>query len=349
MSFNNHRIAVVGATGNVGRTMLTILLEKGVPAHAIDAIASKRSAGLNLSYGAQTLTVQNIEGYDFSKVTFGLFSPGSSVSKIYAPKAAAQGCTVIDNTSFFRMDPSVPLVIPEINFDDLSKFPQQKLISNPNCVVAGVALALFPLHEHFTIKRVTLSTYQSVSGAGKAAIDELITHTKDFLNDTPTKPSIFKKSMVFNVLPAIGTLDEAGQTDEETKIQNEIKKIISPTIQVNATCVRVPVIRGHSASVNVELEKPIDLHLMKSYFHKTPGILFNDEDCLTPIECEDNNWVGVSRLRLDPSHPNAVNLWVVSDNLRKGAALNAIQIAEKIAQTKDFPNHTECFLKASSL
>lgn len=327
------KIAVVGATGNVGRAMLTILEERGFPSHNIFAIASDKSAGKQISYGEdEILTVQPLSNFDFSKCQIALFSPGAKISAEYAPKAAALNCIVIDNTSYFRMDDDIPLVIPEINLKDLEGFHKRKIIANPNCSTIQLLMALKPLHDIAPIKRVVTSTYQSVSGAGKEGLDELFEQSRGvFVNDL-MEPRKFTKPIAFNVIPHIDLFLEDGYTKEEWKMRVETKKILDSKIELTATCVRVPVFIGHAVSANIEFESEICLKKARESLRNAPGVkvLDNPEDHLyaTPIESAGEDDVFVSRLRKDKTVPHGLSLWVVADNVRKGAALNAIQIAE---------------------
>ena len=325
-------VAVVGATGNVGQEMLAILEERLFPAKEVFAIASRQSIGREVSYGDRTLKCQDLEQFDFTKADIVLFAAGSGVAKEWAPKAAKAGAIVIDNSSFFRMDPDVPLIVPEVNADAIKGARKKNIIANPNCSTAQLVVALKPLHDAATIKRVVVSTYQSTSGAGKEAMDELFNQTKGiFVNDSPT-PSKFTKQIAFNVIPHIDVFMEDGFTKEEWKMVAETKKILDPKIKLTATCVRVPVFVGHSESVNVEFERPISDDEAREILREAPGLLVVDkrEDggYVTPVECVGEFATFVSRIRVDPTVDNGLAFWVVSDNLRKGAALNAVQIAE---------------------
>lgn len=331
----SYKVAVVGATGNVGREILQTLAERGFPAYEVVAIASKHSEGKEVSYGEDTiLKCKNLETFDFSDVDIALFSPGSSVSATYAPKAAEQGCVVIDNTSCFRMDPEIPLIVPEVNASVLKNFRQRNIIANPNCSTIQMMVALAPLHDEFTIKRIVVATYQSVGGAGKAAMDELYDQTKAlYMNDHKT-PKHFTKRIAFNVIPHIDVFMEDGSTKEEWKMAEETKKILDPRITVSATCVRVPVFVGHAEAINIEFEKPLTLEDVYEIYEEADGVVVVDRrengGYATPTECAGEDAVFISRLRLDPTVPNGLNMWVVADNLRKGAALNAVQIAEAL-------------------
>ena len=325
-------VAVVGATGNVGQEMLAILEERLFPAKEVFALASRQSIGREVSYGDRTLKCRDLEQFDFSKVDIVLMAAGSAVAKEWAPKAAKAGAIVIDNSSFFRMDPDVPLIVPEVNADAIKGARKKNIIANPNCSTAQLVVALKPLHDAAIIKRVVVSTYQSTSGAGKEAMDELFNQTKGiFVNDSPT-PSKITKQIAFNVIPHIDVFMEDGYTKEEWKMVAETKKILDPKIKLTATCVRVPVFVGHSESVNVEFERPISDDEAREILREAPGLLVIDkrEDggYVTPVECVGEFATFVSRIRVDPTVDNGLAFWVVSDNLRKGAALNAVQIAE---------------------
>ena len=331
MSYN---VAVVGATGNVGQEMLAILDERQFPVREAFAIASRQSIGREVSFGDTTLKCRDLETFDFSKVDIALFAAGGSVSKEWAPKAAAKGAIVIDNSSHFRMDPDVPLIVPEVNAAAAAGFTKKHIIANPNCSTAQLVVALKPLHDAATIKRVVVSTYQSTSGKGKAAMDELFTQTKGiYVNDAPT-PDQFTKQIAFNVIPHIDVFMEDGYTKEEWKMVAETKKILDPKIKLTATCVRVPVFVGHSEAVNVEFEREISDDEAREILREAPGVLVVDkrEDggYVTPIECVGEFATFISRLRVDPTVDNGLAFWCVSDNLRKGAALNAVQIAETL-------------------
>jgi aspartate-semialdehyde dehydrogenase len=328
-----YRVAVVGATGAVGREMLKTLAERNFPVSEVIALASGRSAGAEVSFGEKkTLTVQSLEKFDFTGCDFGLFSPGASVSAIHAPRAGAQGCVVIDNTSQFRMDDDVPLVVPEVNPQDLRWFHKRNIIANPNCSTIQMVVALKPLHDEFRIKRVVVSTYQSVSGAGKEAMDELFGHTKSVYVHEQSPPQQFTKEIAFNCIPHIDKFLDDGSTKEEWKMTVETKKILDPAIAVHATCVRVPVFIGHGEAVNVEFEKPVTAGEARALLREAPGVevvdVREDGGYVTQLECAGEDAVFVSRIRKDPTVENGLSFWCVSDNLRKGAALNAVQIAE---------------------
>jgi len=330
-----YRVAVVGATGNVGREMLSILAERNFPADEIVPLASERSAGLTVSYGEKdTLKVQDLATFDFRGIDIGLFSPGAKVSAQFAPKAAEAGVVVIDNTSQFRMDPDVPLIVPEVNPEALRGYGERNIIANPNCSTIQMVLALKPLHEVVPIKRIVVATYQSTSGGGKEAMDELFNQTRAIYVNDPVKPEVFTKQIAFNVLPHIDVFMPDGSTKEEWKMVVETKKILDPHIKVSATCVRVPTFIGHAEAVNVEFEEELSAERAREILSEAPGIgvLDRREDggYVTPVDIAGEDLVYVSRLRDDPTVDFGLNLWVVGDNLRKGAALNAVQIAEKL-------------------
>jgi aspartate-semialdehyde dehydrogenase len=330
-----YRVAVVGATGAVGREMLKTLVERDFPVSDVAAVASGRSAGGEVSFGEkQILRVQNLENFDFRGWDIGLFSPGASVSAIHAPRAAAAGCIVIDNTSQFRMEPDIPLVVPEVNPEALARFGRRNIIANPNCSTIQLVVALKPLHDRWRIKRVVVATYQSVSGAGKDAMDELYAHTRAVFVADPTTPQQFTKEIAFNCIPQIDRFMDDGSTKEEWKMAVETRKILDPDIQVFATCVRVPVFIGHAEAVNVEFEQPVTAGEARAALRDAPGITVVDtrEDggYITPAESQGDDAVYVSRIRKDPTVANGLGFWCVADNLRKGAALNAVQIAETL-------------------
>ncbi len=325
-------VALVGATGNVGQEMLAILDERLFPVKEVFALASRQSIGREVSFGDKTLKCQDLETFDFSKVDIALFAAGGAVSKEWAPKAAKAGAVVIDNSSHFRMDPDVPLIVPEVNAEAVAGFSKKNIIANPNCSTAQLVVALKPLHEAATVKRVVVSTYQSTSGKGKAAMDELFTQTKGiYVNDTPS-PTEFTKQIAFNIIPHIDVFMEDGYTKEEWKMMAETKKILDPKIKLTATCVRVPTFVGHAEAVNIELENPLSDDEAREILRESPGVLVVDkrEDggYVTPVECVGDFATFISRLRVDPTVDNGLAFWCVSDNLRKGAALNAVQIAE---------------------
>jgi aspartate-semialdehyde dehydrogenase len=327
-----YKIAVVGATGNVGHEMLNILAERQFPADEVVALASRRSQGKEVSFGDKTLTCQALENFDFTGTDIVLMSAGGSVAKEWAPKIAAKGCVVIDNSSHFRMDPDVPLIVPEVNADALEGYTKKNIIANPNCSTAQMVLALKPLHDAATIRRVVVATYQSVSGAGKEAMDELFTQTRAIYVNDPINKEHLTKQIAFNVIPHIDEFMEDGDTKEEWKMMVETKKIVDPKIKLTATCVRVPVFVGHAESINIEFENEIDDVQAQDILREAPGLMLVDkrEDggYVTPVECVGDFSTFISRVRVDPTVENGLNLWCVSDNLRKGAALNAIQIAE---------------------
>lgn len=335
MGFN---IAVVGATGNVGQEMLSILEERQFPVKQVFAIASRRSLGREVSFGDQTLKCEDLEQFDFSKCDFALLSAGGSLSKEWAPKIAATGCVVIDNSSAWRYDMDVPLVVPEVNAEALDGFSKKNIVANPNCSTAQLVVALKPLHDAATIKRVVISTYQSVSGAGKDAMDELWQQTKGiFVTDNP-EPQVFTKQIAFNVIPHIDVFMEDGYTKEEWKLLAETKKILDPKIKLTATAVRVPVFVGHSEAVNIEFDQPISPEEARKILRESPGLMVVDKQedggYITPVECVGDFATFVSRIREDSTVENGLSLWVVSDNLRKGAALNTVQIAEAMINRK---------------
>jgi aspartate-semialdehyde dehydrogenase len=333
-----YKVAVVGATGNVGREMLNILAEREFPADEVHAIASRRSMGVEVSYGDRILKCQDLEQFDFSKVDFCLMSAGSAVSKEWSPRIGATGCIVIDNSSCWRYDQDVPLVVPEVNAHVLEEYmrrnTRKNIIANPNCSTAQLVVILKPLHDVARIKRVVVATYQSVSGAGKDAMDELWTQTKGiFVTDQPT-PKKFPKQIAFNVIPHIDVFLDSGETKEEWKMTVETKKILDPKIKLTATCVRVPVFVGHSEAVNIEFDKPITADEARDILREAPGCMVVDKreagGYVTPVECVGDYATYVSRIREDATIENGLNLWIVSDNLRKGAALNTVQIAESL-------------------
>jgi len=332
-----YRVAVVGATGAVGREILKTLAERNFPISEIAALASPRSAGQQVSFGEdKVLTVQNLETFDFTGWDIGLFSPGASVSAIHAPRAGAAGCIVIDNTSQFRMDKDVPLIVPEVNPQDLHLFKQRNIIANPNCSTIQMVVALKPLHDAFKIKRVVVSTYQSVSGAGKEGMDELYNNTKAHygIDSKSIRPEVFQKDISFNCIPQIDVFMDDGATKEEWKMVVETKKILDPSINVFATCVRVPVFIGHSETVVVEFEHAVAAGEARAALRAAPGVVVEDHRTdggyITPTECKGEDAVFVSRIRKDPTVEHGIAFWCVSDNLRKGAALNAVQIAEEL-------------------
>jgi len=329
-----YKIAIVGATGNVGRELLEILSERQFPADEVFAIASRRSLSTEVSFGDKTLKCKDLEQFDFSGVDIALMSAGGALSKEWAPKIAAQGCVVIDNSSAWRTDPDVPLIVPEVNAEAIAGFTKKNIIANPNCSTVQLVVALKPLHDAATIKRAVVATYQSVSGAGKEAMEELWTQTKGiFVTDPPT-PEKFTKQIAFNVIPHIDEFMEDGATKEEWKMVAETKKILDKDIKLTATCARVPVFVGHSEAVNLEFEKPITADEAREILREAPGCMVVDkrEDggYVTPVECVGDFATFISRIREDSTIDNGLNIWVVSDNLRKGAALNTVQIAETL-------------------
>ncbi len=333
-----YRVVVVGATGNVGREMLAVLAEREFPIDELAAVASSRSQGSEVEFGetGRMLKVRNIENFDFTGWDIALFSAGSDVAKAHAPRAAAQGCVVIDNSSYFRMDPDVPLIVPEVNPDAIDGYKTKMIIANPNCSTAQMVVVLKPLHDAATIKRVVVATYQSVSGAGKDGMDELFEQSRNiFVGDSST-PVKFTKQIAFNVIPHIDSFLDDGSTKEEWKMVVETKKIIDPKIKVTATCVRVPVFVGHSEAINIEFEDEISAEQAQDILREAPGVMLVDkrEDggYITPVECVGDGATYVSRVREDPTVESGLSLWCVSDNLRKGAALNAVQIAELLGR-----------------
>jgi len=326
------KVAIAGATGNVGREMLNILEERGFPADEIVPLASRRSLGQEVSYGDRTLKVKALDTYDFSDTDICLMSAGGNVSKEWSPKIGKQGCIVIDNSSAWRYDADVPLIVPEVNPEAIDQFAKRNIIANPNCSTAQMLVALRPLHDAATIKRVVVSTYQSVSGAGKEGMDELFTQTRAVFVADPVEAKKFTKRIAFNVIPHIDVFMEDGYTKEEWKMVAETKKMLDPKIKVTATCVRVPVFIGHSESLNIEFEKPITPEEARDILREAPGCLVVDKrengGYITPIESAGEDATYISRIREDATVENGLALWIVSDNLRKGAALNAVQIAE---------------------
>ncbi len=328
-----YRVVVAGATGNVGREMLNILAEREFPVDDIAALASRKSLGTEVSFGDRTLKTKDLDTFDFAGWDIALFAVGSEATKIYAPRAAAAGCVVIDNSSLYRYDPAIPLVVPEVNPEAVEHYTNKMIIANPNCSTAQMVVALKPLHDRAKIKRVVVSTYQSVSGAGKDGMDELWNQTKGmYVPGQEVAPKKFTKQIAFNVIPHIDVFLEDGQTKEEWKMVAETKKILDKAIKVTATCVRVPVFVGHSESINIEFEDHLDEAEARDILREAPGVLVIDKrepgGYITPVECVGEYATYVSRIRQDPTIDNGINLWCVSDNLRKGAALNAVQIAE---------------------
>ncbi|MBO9474593.1 MULTISPECIES: aspartate-semialdehyde dehydrogenase [unclassified Shimia] len=332
-----YRIVVAGATGNVGREMLNILEERQFPVDELAVLASRRSQGTEVTFADKTLKIQDIEQFDFSGWDMALFAIGSDATKKFAPIAAAAGCVVIDNSSLYRYDPDVPLIVPECNADAIHGYSKKNIIANPNCSTAQMVVALKPLHDRAKIKRVVVSTYQSVSGSGKDAMDELWDQTKAVYNPTSdVPPKVYTKEIAFNVIPHIDVFMEDGSTKEEWKMVAETKKIVDTNIKVTATCVRVPVFVGHSESINIEFEDFLDEDEARDILRQSPGIMVIDkrEDggYVTPKECVGDFATFISRIRQDSTVENGLNLWCVSDNLRKGAALNAVQIAETLGR-----------------
>ena len=327
-----YRVAVVGATGNVGREMMIILEELDFPVDKMHAVASRRSIGVEVDFGNQKIKCEDLETFDFSKVDIVLMSAGGDVSRAWSEKIGKAGPVVIDNSSAWRMNPDVPLIVPEVNPDDIEGFRKKNIIANPNCSTAQLVVALKPLHDASRIKRVVVSTYQSVSGAGKEGMDELWDQTKNVFVLGATPPKKFPKQIAFNVLPFIGSFLPDGYTDEEAKMWLETKKMLDPSIELTVTCVRVPVFVGHSESVNIEFEDDLPADEAREILRNAPGVVVVDkrepDGYTTPIECVGEFGVFVSRIRKDPTVENGLNMWVVSDNLRKGAALNAVQIAQ---------------------
>ena len=332
-----YKVVVAGATGNVGREMLNILAEREFPVDEIVALASRKSMGTEVSFGDKTLKTKDLDTFDFTGWDIALFAVGSEATKIYAPKAAASGCVVIDNSSLYRYDPQIPLVVPEVNAEAVDMYKNKMIIANPNCSTAQMVVALKPLHDRARIKRVVVSTYQSVSGAGKEGIDELWDQTKGmYVPGQEVAPKKFSKQIAFNVIPHIDVFLDDGSTKEEWKMVAETKKILDKNIKVTATCVRVPVFVGHSESINIEFEEPLDWQEAQDILREAPGIMLIDKrepgGYITPVECVGDYATYISRVREDSTIENGLNLWCVSDNLRKGAALNAVQIAEVLGK-----------------
>ncbi len=332
-----YRIAVVGATGNVGREMLNILDERRFPVDEIVALASRNSIGTEIAFGDRTLRTRVLDGFDFAGWDIALFAVGSEATKLHAPRAAAVGCVVIDNSSLYRYDADVPLIVPEVNAQAIHGYAKKNIIANPNCSTAQMVVALKPLHDRARVKRVVVSTYQSVSGSGKDAIDELWNQTKGmYVPGQEVAPKVFPRQIAFNVIPQIDTFQDSGETREEWKMTAETKKILDKSVKVTATCVRVPVFVGHCEAVNVEFHDFLDEDEARDILREAPGVLVVDkrEDggYITPIECVGDYATFVSRIRQDSTVENGLNMWVVSDNLRKGAALNAVQIAELLGR-----------------
>ncbi len=332
-----YRVAVVGATGNVGQEMLNILEELKFPVSALHAIASRKSQGVEVAFGDRTVKCQNLETFDFSTVDVVLMSAGGDVSREWSEKIGKAGPIVIDNSSAFRMDPDVPLIVPEVNPDAVRDARKKNIIANPNCSTAQLVVALKPLHDAAKITRCVVSTYQSVSGAGKEGMDELWTQTKAIYGLGDATPKVFPKQIAFNLIPMIGSFRDDGYTDEEAKMWAETHKILDPEIKLTVTCVRVPVFVGHSESVTVQFDRPISPDEAREILREAPGVLVVDKQeadgYVTPVDAAGDFAVFVSRIRKDPTVENGLNLWVVSDNLRKGAALNAVQIAQLLDET----------------
>ncbi|MEG8098732.1 aspartate-semialdehyde dehydrogenase [Candidatus Liberibacter brunswickensis] len=330
------KIAVVGATGNVGREMLNIIYERGFPISEVVALASERSIGIKLPFGDKKIEVQDVQSYDFSSTNICLMSAGHAFSKQMSPKIASTGCIVIDNSSAWRYDSDVPLIVPEVNPEMISLASRKNIIANPNCSTIQLVVVLKPLHDLAIIKRVVVSTYQSVSGAGRKGINELFTQTEAVLAQKEIKNHVFTKNIAFNIIPHIDVFMDDGSTKEEWKVLVETQKILDKNIKVNCTAARVPVFIGHSESVNIELEKNISVESAINAINKSPGCIIIDKsgknEYTTPIECIDTDIVFVSRIRKDHTVKNGLNLWIVANNLRKGAALNAVQIAELLIQ-----------------
>ena len=333
-----YRVVVVGATGNVGREMLNILAEREFPCDEIAALASSRSQGTEIEFGetGKMLKVQNVDNFDFTGWDIALFAAGSGPTQVHAPRAAAAGCVVIDNSSLYRMDPDVPLIVPEVNPDAIDGYTAKNIIANPNCSTAQMVVALKPLHDAAKIKRVVVSTYQSVSGAGKEGMDELFEQSRAIFVGDPVEPKKFTKQIAFNVIPHIDVFLDDGSTKEEWKMVAETKKILDPKVKVTATCVRVPVFIGHSESLNIEFENEISAEEAQNILREAPGVMLIDKrengGYVTPVECVGDFATFVSRVREDSTIDNGLNIWCVSDNLRKGAALNAVQIAELLGR-----------------
>ncbi len=332
-----YRLAVVGATGNVGREILTTLADTDFPADEVVALASSRSVGVEVSYGeVDVLKVADLAKFDFKGIDLVLSSPGAKVSAVHAPRAAKAGAIVIDNTSRFRMEPDVPLVVPEVNPDAIAGYQKRHIIANPNCATIQLVVALKPLNDLAPIKRVVVATYQSVSGAGKAAMDELFNQTRKVYVNDPIEADRFTKQIAFNVIPHIDVFMDDGATREEWKLAVETRKILDPDIRLAATCVRVPVFVGHAEAVNIEFAAPIDDKAARAALRAAPGVVVvdhrRDEGYVTPAECAGDDAVYVSRIRRDPTLRHGLSLWIVADNLRKGAALNAVQIARALVE-----------------
>ena len=329
--------AIIGATGNVGRKTIEILEKSNIQISNLFLVASEKSEGKKIKFKGKEIQVENLKTYDFSKAQITFFAAGGKIAEEWVPKASKK-TVVIDNSKVFRMDKDVPLIVPEVNPNKLSMFKNKNIIANPNCSTIQMVVALKPLHENFNIKRVIVSTYQSVSGAGKAPMDELISQTKEYLEEKKINSKNFTKQIAFNLIPHIDEFKEEGYTREEWKMISETKKILDPKINLTATCVRVPVMVSHAESINVEFEKSFDIKKVRDILDKADGCKVVDErkngGYTTPVEAENKNFTFISRIRKDNSRDNALNMWVVSDNLLKGAALNTVQIAERLI--KDF-------------
>ena len=331
------KVSILGATGNVGREFLSIIEERKFPVEELFLLASPKSEGKKISFGKKEIKVLDLNKFDFKKCKLVFSSAGSKVASEFGPKAASSGCFVIDNSSYFRMDPDVPLIVPEVNNEDLKSI-KKKIVANPNCSTIQMVMVLKPLHDLFKIKRVVVSTYQSTSGAGRQQMDELFEQTKDIFSNNQIKKKFFTKQIAFNVIPHIDSFLEDGQTKEEWKMQVETQKILDKNIQVSSTCVRVPVFVGHGESVNIEFEKEVSEDKLRETLKKSTGVSVidyrQDEGYVTPEECAGEDKVFVSRIRKDNTLKNGISLWIVADNLRKGAALNAIQIGEELIKKK---------------
>jgi aspartate-semialdehyde dehydrogenase len=332
-----YKVAIVGATGNVGREMLNILEELEFPVDEMHAVASRKSKGMDVAWGDRTIKCQDIDGFDFSKMDLVLMSAGGDVSREWSEKIGKAGPIVIDNSSAFRKDPDVPLIVPEVNPDAIKLAKKKNIIANPNCSTAQLVVALKPLHDAAKIKRAVVSTYQSVSGAGKAGMDELWNQTKAIYGLGDATPKLFPKQIAFNVIPYIGSFRDDGYTDEEAKMWDETHKMLDPDIKLTVTCVRVPVFVGHSESVTLEFDRPISPDEARAILREAPGVMVIDKQehdgYITPVDAAGEHAVYVSRIRKDPTVENGLSLWIVSDNLRKGAALNAVQIAQLLDET----------------
>ncbi len=328
-----YNVAIVGATGAVGEALISILEERDFPVNELFPLASERSAGSKITFRGKSITVLNLADFDFSRAEIGLFSAGGSISEIYAPKAGAAGCIVIDNTSHFRYDADIPLVVPEVNPEAIAQYKNRNIIANPNCSTIQMLVALKPIHDKVGITRINVATYQAVSGTGKEAIEELAAQTAALLNGRDVETKVYPKQIAFNVLPQIDVFMENGYTKEEMKMSWETKKIMDESIEVNATCVRVPVFYGHSEAVHFETKTPISVEEIRELLSNAPGVVLMDERVAggypTPVtDSAGKDAVAVGRIRKDISHPNGIDMWIVGDNVRKGAATNSIQIAE---------------------